>query len=408
MLFALLFLAGMTFAEEITIPSGDSIQPVIEAAADGDVLILEDGGVYHDYTLTIDKSLTIKAVDGYTVRPVVHMLETNGIMCEGGKGQKIYLSGIDFASDSARYFVRLATGDSIAYLEMKDLVIHDLDRSAIRASDPGIFLDSVLIDNCHFYNFTGDGQEYRFFYIDKDDCPVKYFKMYRSSVVGFNRTILQINSAATKKEVIIDYCNFHGRSASRDDDLFDIDGSEGSTFTMSNSIISSILLEKIWDIRVNVEDHISNVYYWEIANEANMTANTWTSEVAFEKKDPMFVDAAAGDLTLKEGSPALTASATGGHIGDPRWVSGSNVNVEMKTSSMVSMYYNPRSDQLKIFNAGDVEMVEIYSLTGKLVASERVSMQETLDINTGTLQGGLYVVRMKLSGHQIETGKFVK
>ena len=46
LLSGLLFLAGISFATEHTVASGDSIQPVIDAAIEGDVIILEDGGVY--------------------------------------------------------------------------------------------------------------------------------------------------------------------------------------------------------------------------------------------------------------------------------------------------------------------------------------------------------------------------
>jgi len=181
------------------IPSGDTIQNYIDAAADGDVLLLESGGIYQSSKLFITKSLTIKAVEGYTVLPLVDISSTDAIKYEGAKGQEVVLKNIEFISDGKpRYLNRLETGDSLAYLEMTGVVAHGFDRSIIRASDPGIFLDSVLIDNCHFYDFAGSGQDYRLFYFDKSDCPVKYFKAVNSSFIGFNRTFLQLNSPDTK------------------------------------------------------------------------------------------------------------------------------------------------------------------------------------------------------------------
>lgn len=493
MLFALLFLAGMTFAAEITIPSGDSIQSYIDAAADGDVLILEDGGVYYDGTLTIAKSLTIKAVDGYSVRPIIHSWATNGVAYgETATGAEVVFKGIEFVSDSASYLHRIETGDSVAYLEMTDIVAHGYDRCLIRASNAGTYIDSVLIDNCHFYDFSGG--DYRLFYID-DDGRLKYFKAVNSTFENFDRTFLQLKSA-DKKTVILDHCNIHRRIDSRDDDMLEVRGEAGSSLRISNCIITDIRAEKIWDISDDFTDTIMNVFYWDINNEANMIGNTWSHEAAFTGTDPMFTDTAVGDLTLKEGSPALTASTSGGPIGDPRWApaqtddatlkalstdvgtlvpafssgvynytlqvaSGTNTVIVYATTNSdkativenatvdvssgsgtytalvtaedgttqltytiaitvsatgiglneadnVKLYYNAGSDQLRVLNAGDVEMLEIYSLTGKLVASERVGMQESFEINTGKLQSGLYLVRMKLSGNQVETGKFVK
>jgi hypothetical protein len=574
---------GLSYAAEVTVPSGDTLQKYIDAAAAGDVLILEDGGIYdQDGTLTIDKSLTIKGVDGYTVRPAIIQGSTNGIRFgEDFSGAEIVLTGIEFLSTGARYLARLATNDSLAYLEMSDIVAHGYDRCIIRASDEGIFVDSVLISNSHFYDFNGS--TYRLFYFDKDDCPVKYFKAVNSSFVDFDRTFLQMNSS-TEKTVIVENCNIHRRSNEREDDLFDIDGDPGTSFTLSNSIISSILQPDIWDIRSDVTDSIMNVYYFDIEHVDSMLLNTWSYEAAFVEQDPLFSNGPAGALYLDPSSPALTASTTGGPIGDPRWVTapgvatlhklsvsegvlsplfkpdvldytldlpygtasvevegapafaGANVaglgNVDVSSGSgtatvvvtaadgittqtytvaitvalpstdatlselmpdvgtlepafdpgvidytlntpwgtdtvffdytladetatavgtdtvdvqagsgtatfvvtaqdgtttitytveitiavgidnpvanEVQMYYNRQIDQLMISNSAEVETVEIYSLTGALVASERVHQRESLEISTDNVPDGLYVVRLKLGGNKLQTGKFAK
>ena len=140
-----LFLLGISFAAEISVPSGKSIQAAIDGAADGDVILLESGGVYAG-SLNITKSIILKAADGYRTRPII----SDGILrFNATKGIEVKVSGIEFASAGERYFTRLETGDSIAYLEMKDLLVHGYDRSILRASDAGEFLDSMLIDNCH-------------------------------------------------------------------------------------------------------------------------------------------------------------------------------------------------------------------------------------------------------------------
>jgi len=85
-----------------------------------------------------------------------------------------------------------------------------------------------------------------------------------------------------------------------------------------------------------------------------------------------------------------------------------NTGIKQEAVSKINLHYNSISDRLRIFNSGDVEMVQIYSLTGALVISERAYKQESLEISTGALPSGLYVVRMKLNANEIQTGKFVK
>ena len=84
------------------------------------------------------------------------------------------------------------------------------------------------------------------------------------------------------------------------------------------------------------------------------------------------------------------------------------VGVDRNDMEKVSFYYNSFSDQLKINQAFEVKVVEIYSLTGTLLYSGHSYNQESLEINTGALSNGLYVVRMKLSEENVQTGKFIK
>lgn len=340
----MLFLFGMAQAQatEYTVPSGEPIQPYIDAAAPGDVIILVDGGIYYE-TLEIFQSITIKAVDGYTVRPAVIQGGTNGIRYVGSKsGAHIIIKGIEFESIGARYLNRVDGGDSIGYLEMTDVVAHGYDRSFIRASDSGTFLDSLLVDNCLIYNFGADDQSYRFFYFDKNDTPIRYAKLVNSSFIEFNRVFMQFNSDNTVKDIIIDHCTIHGRHSNSDDDLFDLDGLEGSSFKLTNSIISGMGATKIWDVKSEVADTVSNCYWWDIEVPGNMTSNTWSSETLFTEADPMYSNPDAGALYLDFLSPALTAATDGGVIGDPRWATPPTNTASFFTLAAIELTQNER------------------------------------------------------------------
>lgn len=310
----LLFLLGTNYAAEVLVPSGKSIQAAIDAAADGDVILLESGGVYTG-SLNITKSITLKAADGYRTKPII----SDGIpRFKATKGIEVKLSGIEFASAGERYFTRLETGDSIAYLEMKDLVVHGYDRSILRASDEGEYLDSMLIDNCHFYNNSGGG--YRLIYADKNDCPVLYFKMANSTIDGFDRTLLELDSDV-KKTVIIDRCTINKKTGDKkDNSLFDIHGAEGTVFTVTNSLITAIdTVSMVWEITDGVVDSIMNCRFYFDETAAD-TTNAWSYINEFIKEDPMYADPANYNLGLPKNSPLLIAGNDGGALGDPRWI----------------------------------------------------------------------------------------
>lgn len=77
-------------------------------------------------------------------------------------------------------------------------------------------------------------------------------------------------------------------------------------------------------------------------------------------------------------------------------------------NNKIRVHHNSAMEQLLIFNTDDVTHVEIYSITGKLHISKDVSYQNTLEISTSGLSGGVYVVRLNNSNKQIQTTKFIK
>ena len=105
-------------------------------------------------------------------------------------------------------------------------------------------------------------------------------------------------------------------------------------------------------------------------------------------------------VTAEDGSTILTYTIT---------MTVSTVGIEkVEPVSDIRFYHNSLTEELKVFNTSDVEMLEIYSITGKLLHSMKTHNQESLDISTGNLTHGVYLVRMKLSSDRIHTGKFVK
>ena len=315
MLTGMFFLFGMSYAAEVTIPSGGDIQAAIDAAAEGDVLILENGGQYATNQLVINKSITLKAEDGYTVRPIVYCDGTSGVLF-GDAGASVTELGIEFISRGARYLNRVEKNDSVHFLGMYDCVVRGFDRNFLQAKDAPSYLDSCVVEDCYVY--AGGGGGYQLIYFD--DVTLEYLRLSNSSFVTFDECFLKLNKGTDQvKTVIIENCNIHGRTANGDEPLFHVGGAAGSEFTIKNSIISNILQPQIWDIGDDITDTIMNVFYHNIEHDTSMTQNEWSYEEAFTATDPLFSNGDAGALYLTDGTPALTASTTGSFISASRW-----------------------------------------------------------------------------------------
>lgn len=317
MLTGFMLFFGISYAAETLVPDGDTIQNYIDAASEGDVLILENGGKYQTNELVINKSLTLKAEDGYTTRPILFCNGTSGILFDGSLGNSVTEIGIEFISNGARYLNRINKNDSVHFIGMYDCVARGFDRNFLQAKDSPVALDSVVVEDCYIYAGGGGGYSL----INFDDTRLEYMRLTNSSFVTFDKSMIEMHKVPdVAKTVIIENCNIHGRTENSSAPLIQIDGAPGSVFTLKNSIISGIQLEGIWNIGENVTDSILYVFYHEIEDEAGMlTGNTWSYETAFSKEDPLFSNGPAGALYLTAGSPALLASSTGGFIGASRW-----------------------------------------------------------------------------------------
>jgi len=91
------------------------------------------------------------------------------------------------------------------------------------------------------------------------------------------------------------------------------------------------------------------------------------------------------------------------------------VNIHVLTSVLnpndvgkVNFYYDPVGDFIRITNSDDVEMVEIFSITGQLLMNVMANNRGSIEISTNVIPQGVYIVRMKLSSDKTKGAKFLK
>ncbi|OVE79965.1 hypothetical protein BVY01_01145 [bacterium I07] len=151
-----LLISGMGHSQTAVAPGDGTLSAAIAAAASGDVLVLESGGLYTESTeaiLVIDKKIIFQAADGAADRPIIQNLSAAA------------------GSGSARpHLFLLKGGASITctFIEFDGL---EPDTSAFKATDNLFVLDPavenasighVMMDDCKIHRFTGkviDGGE---------------------------------------------------------------------------------------------------------------------------------------------------------------------------------------------------------------------------------------------------------
>lgn len=317
--FSLFAYLGNTKAEVITIPSGSNIQTAIDTATSGDTLILADGGEYTG-GITINKSIIIKSV-GASKLPVI---TTSGIGLDGGMtGYYFELEGIEINGNGAQHMMSmLAGGDSCSYFKLSNLYVHDFQRTILRMDQATAYVDSVVIDDCHFYNNDAGG--WNVLYWRDDRVFTKYLSVTNTTADGFNEGVLRFDGTFQKK-IYIDNCTFNNRNSSSGspdaNPLFDVNGPAGTVFKMTNCIMTDIkhISVPIFGIDSVIADTIINCRFFFDETTID-TTHTWDYKSEFIKEDPDYYNPSKGNLTLPSGSPLLTASTTGGIIGDPRWM----------------------------------------------------------------------------------------
>lgn len=303
----------------------DVISPVINAAAAGDTLeLVTNGGVYlNSEQIEIDKDLVIRGKADLVNKPILKYIgtSTGAYMFKIEKSPKIQVRNLEFDGDGtaegaaalAKYALRLDNGDAAGTMQVlvENCVLHDFNEKIIKPyADCGI--DSLLIRNNIFYNGSKEGLT---LYSGSSNDPavqLDYAEIVNCTFYGFTREAIKGDTNPATK-VRINQCTFYDCGGPDKpfiyvDDMTDVI-IKNSIFQRNNETGNFIRLESDANIVNNIV--VWDVNDWEIDN-SNSIADTLN-------QDPQFADAANGDFTLAEASPARTAGEGGLPAGDLRW-----------------------------------------------------------------------------------------
>ena len=345
-------------ATEIQVnPGNGTLRAAYNAATAGDVLILA-GGVYNEgEQLSLDKDITIQAAEG--AQPEIAIRWYSQLI----NGAKVTFKGVKFdgalyenatdgkvgASDHCFRSYSASTGEET--LTLIDCEICNFPGYIIYAQKSARRMYSCTMKNCYFHDNVKS-----VVYVEtapgaSEPLPLSEVYAENSTFVGpgAGYKAIDLKNDGTEKadaKLRIDHCTFYNFGPVR---------SEKSTDAIINNSIFAFPTEGATATTLYAGAEINNCLTFNMSHHEGPTV---TGGI---EADPLFADAANGDLTLDAASPAINAGTDGKTLGDSRWYpkTGTGISNTEVSAKAVKFIEN---GQLIIMKNGVK-----YDLTGAIV-----------------------------------------
>ncbi len=321
-----------------------SLATAITAAVTGDVIVLPTGTLKliiagNSFSVT-NKILTFQAATG--AKPVI-----GAIIKVGGTAvlpAGVIFNGIEFDQSftpTNRNYVVQLSGTTVSRVQFINCNIHHVARSVVTGTTSGTQpLDSLLIDNSIFYTL-GDGSSYWGVFTGGGTTSyLKGFKASNSTFIKLKGGIIKLSQCKndTAQRISFNQCTIdsvYSMTTTLNPVIIKLNSSPTVPYTkvwsfnMTNCIMSNFYdfgtTGTTWGgivIGANITGNVSNTRYFNISLNTGGTNNTITAltQTNTSVEDPQYSNPSwlMKDYTINNLN-FLTASSTGGLIGDPRW-----------------------------------------------------------------------------------------
>lgn len=307
--------------DAIAVYPEDNLINVINAAEDGDVLVLWPGQYLAvSGSVVINKSLSIKALNPAD-KPVVYVRFVVDI--PDGKNlliENINITGFtveDGVATTTRqdsYVLDLAATANTGDVRLQGCVIREFGRSLFRATQAGAVLGKLIIDDCIINNVCFASNDF----IDIRTGKVSEISITKSTISNssISRDFMRSDAIAgfTGQVVKIDRCTFYNVStpASR----FYYIRSTNNISSIRNSIIAQLGTRDAGGA-LTVQNFALDPVYSN--NNYYNSPKILEYEPTGLQINPEFQNPSVLNFAIPFSSPLRTAGPGGGILGDPRW-----------------------------------------------------------------------------------------
>jgi len=281
----------------------------------GDTIRLADGTYDEPYSCSIKNNVVIMAADG--AKPVVNI---KGYF-EVKANAKVMGIKFVFCGEEGNGYAFYSREDTKKYLWIEDCEFTAYTKYCITGSASSAHIDSVIVNNCYFHDNANSA-----IYFPKStltsgnngcdkvkvtNCTFANTTTLNGAGIVDNRNYN--NSTDATSTLIVDHCTFYNCSGyERMVHSYKSPLAYVSNCIMANPATAAIYATYFYG------GEVKNCITYNTSGHRDWDSHPTITDCSVA--DPLFVDAANGNYTLGEGSPALTAGTDGKAIGDPRWV----------------------------------------------------------------------------------------
>lgn len=376
--------------------SSDNLRRALDGAADGDIIEMA-AGTYEEsnsgYIAFTGKNVTVRAAVG---AEVILVPKVQIRLKEGSRAEFI---GIKFdcghLSDLSSYSNLIATADNT---DGKKLILTDCEfygwaqNGAILRTPTDKKIDSIIINNCYFH-----------------DCYKSVLYCEDANLIGVeinNSTFANVSGTywaapiyipATSGKLVVDHCTFYNVEQADA-------GSGVVTTTLADATVSNCIFMfptsgNICATKLPAGGQVKNTLTYNYDNWQPYGHYNTATVTDCVKANPLFMDAANNDFTLRMGSPARGAATDASAIGDPRWTEiipivtdfSSPLVLEAVDATKNAYYSLDANNYLKSANPDPVT-TEYGIAEWRIHSNTPASVQTTLNMYSGSLYGHTYKV----------------
>ena len=324
---AALFMTFAASAAVINIDSStaDALRHALNDAATGDEIVMAAGTYVEspsNYIAFAGKNVTVKAAAGAEVVLKPHVpITISGGATATIKGIKIDASEL-CSVNTYEHLIYASDADAANSLVLEGCEVYGfgINSSAIHCS-ADTKLASVTVNKCYFHNIRKSGM----FFENPDMASLTVtnstfanYTVEDGDASSYYAGCIFTKAELTAVNVVVDHCTFYNINC-MNTDYGAVKVKADVAAAVSNCVF--MMPESYSGGRAvyNTAGTVDNCITYNYGKDSGTGLHSGPTITACSVADPLFVNAAAGDFTLGEGSPALTAAADGGAIGDPRW-----------------------------------------------------------------------------------------